>query len=484
MNLQELVQGIKLDPAEGNIRNCPVESICCDSRKAKKNSLFVALKGKTQNGNLYIADAVAKGATIVASDTLEHQKAFPEVQFLKVERPSQFMRELSQKFYGYPSKDINVVGITGTNGKTTIAYLIESILHEAEKSCGVIGTVNYRIGERLIPAQNTTPGFLDNQKLLNDLVNDGVEYCIMEVSSHALDQNRVDMIDYRTAVFTNLTSDHLDYHLTRQNYFEAKAKLFSGLNSESLSVINADDEYGRKLFARTSSRILTYGVKRRADIMAQDIELDMSGTKFKLISPEGETVIRTNLVGDYNIYNILAAAGVCLNEGVNLDRIRKGIEYLTNVPGRLERVDCQQDFAVIIDYAHTQDALLNVLTSIRKTTSSKIILVFGCGGDRDRTKRPAMGSVASHLADFSFITSDNPRSEEPRAIIDEIIEGYEGEHYTVVVDREKAIGQALKMARKGDVVLIAGKGHEDYQIFKDRTIKFNERKIIQQFLRC
>lgn len=320
MHLNELLNESYQNQLNSDQKLLPIESLCCDSRKASRGCLFIALPGATHDGNEFIDEAVSRGAVAVAAHNYRDKFKHPDTCFIDVKSPDQFLREVSARFYGRPSDHIKVIGITGTNGKTTIAYLIESILHEAEKSCGVIGTVNYRIGERLIPAQNTTPGFLDNQKLLSDLVNDDVEYCIMEVSSHALDQNRVDQIDYRAAAFTNLTTDHLDYHLTHQNYFEAKAKLFSGLSADALSVINVDDDYGRKLFARTSSRILTYGVRKNADIMAKDIELDMSGTKFKLVTPDGTAVIRTNLVGDYNVSNILAAVGICMNEGVNLEK--------------------------------------------------------------------------------------------------------------------------------------------------------------------
>lgn len=484
MTVEEIFKNLSLEKIDQQLLKRPVRSICCDSRKAQQDCLFVALKGNSFDGNEYIPDAIKKGAVVIVSDKSMPEELYPDVCFIQVEKPDDFLRSITKRFYLHPSEKIKVIGITGTNGKTTITYLIESILHADEKSCGVIGTVNYRIGERVMPSMNTTPGFLENQKLLFDLVNDGVEYCVMEVSSHALDQNRVDLIGFKAAVFTNLTSDHMDYHITRQNYFEAKAKLFKLVRPEGCSIINIDDEFGHKLVSRTSSAVLTYGIHNNADVMARDIELDVKQTKFRLVAPEGNIVIRTNLLGKYNVYNILAAVSVCLKEGIKLDKIRQGVEYLQLVPGRLERIDCQQGYSIIIDYAHTQDALENVLTTLRSVTSGRIILVFGCGGNRDRTKRPAMGLVAGRLADYCVVTSDNPRNEEPQAIIDEIIKGFEGDNFIVEVDREQAIIKALNIADEGDVVLIAGKGHEDYQIFKDRTIKFDERNVVRQYLRC
>jgi len=484
MHLKELLENIyegKLDPARDYLA---IDAINCDSRKVGKNSLFVALKGHQYDGADFIDDAIDKGARVIVTDENVEPRINGNLYHLQVKEPNQFLRNIAKRFYGNPSSEVHTMGITGTNGKTTIAYLIESILHEAEKSCSVIGTINYRIGEKVLPAINTTPGLLENQRLLSDIVNDGVEYCIMEVSSHALVQGRVDLINYKTAVFTNLTSDHLDYHKTRDNYFAAKTKLFTNLAPDALSVINADDDYGQRLFSKTESQILTYGIRNNAEVMARDIEFDISGTRFKLCSQEGEIVIRTKLVGEYNISNILAAASVGLSQKISLEKIKKGVEQLNLVPGRLESVDCQQNFSIFIDYAHTQDALENVLRAIRNVSDARMIVVFGCGGDRDVTKRPAMGTVASHLADFSIVTSDNPRSEDPEAIIQQIIEGFEDDNYKVVVDREEAIKIALNMAQKDDIVLIVGKGHETYQVFKDRTIKFNERQIISQFLRC
>ena len=485
MKLGDLLEGIYHDELFNKDQELIIPALYCDSRKVEAGGLFVAVTGVVTDGIKFIEHAVTQGARVVVSEEAipdEHQN--PDVLYLVVDDSRDFLRKVALRFYGNPSKEIRAIGITGTNGKTTTTFLLESILHEAEHSCSIIGTVNYRIGENVLPAQNTTPGFLDNQKLFANIRDDGVEYCVMEVSSHALDQGRVDEIDFNVAIFTNLASDHLDYHKTRQNYFEAKAKLFTALSSQATAVINIDDDHGKKLFSRTSSKIMTYGIHKHADVMAQDIELDVTGAKFKIVTKDEEIVVRSPLVGHFNVYNILAATAAAIAEGLSLDKIKKGIEHLRQVPGRVEKVDCQQDYTVLIDYAHTQDALDHVLRALRETSDARIILVFGCGGDRDRSKRAEMGYVASQLATFTIITSDNPRTEDPQMIIDEICGGFEGDQYQVIVDREEAIHQALSMADKGDIVLIAGKGHETYQIFKDRTIKFDERQIIRQYLRC
>ena len=485
MRLRQLLEGLYLDSVDSRFQDLEIEAIACDSRKVTKNSIFAALSGVTCDGADFIDKAIDRGAsTIITSRKLDEAARYPNTCFIYVDDPHRFLRDIVKRFYNDPSRNLRIIGVTGTNGKTTVTYLIESILHQAEKACGIIGTVNYRIGENILPAGNTTPGFLEIHQLLAQMVEQGAEYCIMEVSSHALDQGRVDGLDFHTAVFTNLTSDHLDYHHTRENYFAAKAKLFVGLSSQAHAVINADDVYGKKIFSKTKANILTYGIDENADVMARDIEMDLSGTKFKILCPEGEIIIRTKLVGKYNVANILAAFSAGLAGKIGLEKIKNGIESLTLVPGRLETVDCGQDFAIIIDYAHTADALENVLTAIRHAMDTKIILVFGCGGDRDKTKRPVMGKIASQLADFSIVTSDNSRSEEPEAIIKQIVEGFENDHYEIIVNREEAIRKALGMAHRGDVVLIAGKGHETYQIFKDKIINFDERKVIRQFILC
>jgi UDP-N-acetylmuramoyl-L-alanyl-D-glutamate--2,6-diaminopimelate ligase len=484
MTLGQLLDGIYDGSLPQTFLSQPVKSISSDSRKVEPGSLFVALQGHTYKGGDFIEKAIGSGARFIVTDESITSFTSEKVCHLTVKEPSEFLRKLAIKFYDNPSVKIKVIGVTGTNGKTTITYLVEALFKKVNKSCGVIGTVNYRLGEDIQVAQNTTPSLLDIQKLLAEMHDKGAEYCVMEVSSHALDQGRVDLVQFNEAIFTNLTSDHLDYHKTRENYFNAKSLLFTSLGADRQAIINIDDSYGQKLVSKTQAQVMSYGIKNNARVKASDIEIGITGTTFKLTTPDEETIIRTKLVGLYNVYNILAAVSLGVCEGLSLDKMREAIEGFELVPGRLERVECGKGFSVFIDFAHTQDALENVLRAIRQTTDSKIILVFGCGGDRDRTKRPLMGKVAGQLADFTIVTSDNPRSENPEDIIHEITPGFERDNFIAVVDRKQAIGKALAMAKEGDVVLIAGKGHEAYQIFKDQTIKFNERQIVREFLLC
>ncbi len=485
MRLGELLKDIYRDVQNISYLNWDIQAISCDSRRVEKDSLFVALKGTSLDGASFIESAIDKGARVIAVERKTQLKIIhPDVCYLYVDDAHQFLRDLAKRFYGNPSALVKTIGVTGTNGKTTITYLVQSIFAQTGQECAIIGTINYKLGNKTIPSANTTPGLLDNQQFLCDLTKEGIAYCVMEVSSHALDQGRIDLIDFKTAVFTNLTSDHLDYHKTRENYFLAKSLLFKNLSAHAAAVINVDDEFGVRLTTMTKAKVITYGIKNNATLQAKDIELNLKGTRFKLIIDKKEISIQTKLFGIHNVYNILAAIGVAYQENISFEVIQKGIEKLAFVNGRLERVDCGQDFAVFIDYAHTEDALINVLSTIRQTSKAKIILVFGCGGDRDKTKRPKMGSVACAMADFSIITSDNPRSEDPEMIIKEIVQGFKKNNYTVVVNREEAIDKALKMATSGDIVLIAGKGHETYQIFKDKTIHFDEREVVRKILAC
>ncbi len=484
MYLEALLKGIYPHELNEAYRQTDIAGIYCDSRRVKTNSLFVATKGSSSDGANFINQAIDNGASVVVSHKPRDKYCIEKkVCYLTVEDASQFLRDVAKRFYGQPSEKVCTIGITGTNGKTTVAYLIESILHQAKKICGVIGTVNHRIGSRIFPSKNTTPGFLDNQEFLASLVEQNIDYCVMEVSSHALDQGRVDGIDFKQAVFTNLSHEHLDYHENHENYFEAKSKLFTGLSSTSVAAVNNDDPYGQRLIPQISSGIKTYGIGRPADIMAKDIQLHINGSQFQLCTPDGNVPVHTALMGMYNIYNILAAVSVCLNEGIPLNEIKEGIEKLSCVPGRLERVDCGQDFAIFIDYAHTEDALVNVLQAIKDISKGRLILVFGCGGDRDKTKRPLMGRVAGQLADISIVTSDNPRNEDPQSIIDQVVEGFEGDNYVSILDRKEAIRKALGMALQDDVVLLAGKGHEDYQIIRGKKGAFNERLVIEEILK-
>ena len=483
MKLRELLEDIYKGDIPSRFGEIDIKAIQCDSRLVGKGDIFVALKGTSRNGANFISEAVAKGAVVIIQNS--HGTQIDENQnvcTITVGDPRKTLLDISQRFYDYPSQKVKAIGITGTNGKTTVSYLIESIFKQAAKRCAVIGTVNYRIGEKSIPSINTTPGLLENQRFLADMVKNHSEYCIMEVSSHALDQGRVDGIDFKSAIFTNLTGDHMDYHRTMDNYFEAKSKLFVHLGPHATAVINRDDPFGDKLTKMTKAKILTYGLENKSDVTARDIHLSLEGSQFLLQFPAGKTMIRSPLIGRHNIYNILAASAACFLEKITLEDIKEGIESLRCVPGRLEQIICNRGFKIFVDYAHTEDALKNVLMNLKDLGHSKIISVFGCGGDRDRTKRPKMGKVASQLADFSILTDDNPRSEDPQAIVNEILPGFERKNYEVILNREEAIKRAISIARRGDIVLVAGKGHEDYQVYKNKTIPFNDRQIIRNYL--
>lgn len=486
MKLTKLFENIPAVKVPKRFASCNVQSICVDSRKAEKGSLFIAIFGAAQDGSKFIDEAIERGSTVIVKNKGARGNAsFPEdVCVIEVADTRVFLKDILRQFYGNPSKKVKTIGVTGTNGKTTVTYLIESILQQAKKTSGVLGTINYRIGKKIFPSPNTTPGVLENQQFLSSLAHQKIDHCIMEVSSHALEQGRVDLVDFVTAVFTNLTSDHLDYHKNVENYFLAKAKLFQNLTPKATAVINVDDSYGQRLVKMTKAKVLTYGVEKAADIQAINIEPSILGSQFLLKTPQGSIQAKTKLIGLHNVYNILSAVGACVASRVDLPTIKKAIEKFSNVPGRLEKVEAGQKFHVFVDYAHTEDGLENVLNSLRKVSRSRIITVFGCGGDRDRTKRPKMGKVVSHLSDTAIVTSDNPRSEDPLAIINEILPGFEKKNYIVVVDRKHAIEAALTLAKENDIVLIAGKGHENYQIFKDKTIHFDDRETVREILQC
>jgi UDP-N-acetylmuramyl-tripeptide synthetase len=392
------------------------------------------------------------------------------------------LAKLTAEFYGNPSLKIKVVGVTGTNGKTTITYLLEALIKEAKFSPAVIGTINYRFKDKIFPAKNTTPGPVELQSLLMDMSLEGIDYAVMEVSSHALDQDRVEAINFHSAIFTNLTQDHLDYHNTIENYFQAKAKLFRNLKPSSLAIINNDDACAGKLKGLTRARIVTYGINTPADITAEDIKFDISHTEFSLVTTKGKAEFKSGLIGRHNVYNLLAVVAWSVKEGIDFSIAKSALEKFNVVAGRLERIDSDGGFSVFVDYAHTEDALANVIRTLRQLSRNRIIVVFGCGGERDRTKRPKMGYVVSELADYAIITNDNPRSEDPQEIISGIKMGIKKGNYCVIPDRFEAIKESLILAKPGDVVLVAGKGHEDYQILKDGKRHFDDREVVRECL--
>ncbi|MBF8251043.1 MAG: UDP-N-acetylmuramyl-tripeptide synthetase [Deltaproteobacteria bacterium] len=480
MKLKELLKTLKSYKIQGS-EDTEIFDIQYDSRKVGKGSLFIAIKGEKADGNLFAEQAVENGAVAVVTDS-PFTPAIRERVVVAVPDSREALARISAVFYGEPSGKMKLVGITGTNGKTTTSFLVESVLSEAGLNPGIVGTINYRYAGKVLPAPNTTPESLDLQRLLNDMVESGVKAAVMEVSSHALSQERVGGCLFDVAVFTNLTQDHLDYHITMERYFEAKARLFTDFIDEGkTAVINMDDPKGEDLSKRALGRVIGYGIKGRGietNIYPKDIKLGVEGIEGTLATPSGEIKIKSSLIGEFNLYNILAAAGAGVGLGLPVEVIERGITALKNVPGRLERVDAGQPFTILVDYAHTPDALERVLTTIRGLTDKRIITLFGCGGDRDRGKRPIMGRIATEYSDVVIVTSDNPRTEEPLKIIEDITSGVSGQWsgMRVIPDRREAIMEAIKEAREGDVVLLAGKGHEDYQIIGTEKIHFDDRE--------
>jgi len=481
-----------------------IDSIHYDSRRVKPGGLFVAMQGLQTDGHAYIDDAVQRGALAVVTE--KRWSGRPAVSVVQVENARRALAALSATFYRHPSRELFIIGITGTNGKTTTSYLVEAILKAAGLNAGVIGTINYRFGGQTFASPVTTPESLDLMQILRQMVDSGVTHGVLEVSSHALDLDRVAFCEFDVGVFTNLSRDHLDYHGDMRTYWQCKKKLCldclrpGSKQAKATAVINWDDPKGRELAPEVSARCLTVGLSERCEIRAEGIQETIEGTSGRVKTPDGFFDFTSHLVGRHNVYNILAAAGVATAVGLPVSTMKKGIESLKGVPGRLEAVANRAGFSVYIDYAHTPDALENVLTALRRLTSGRVITVFGCGGDRDRDKRPMMGAAAGRLSDLSVLTSDNPRSEAPAAILSEIMagtasvrdhryeprqlaKGFDTAGYVVEPDRRRAIALGLGVARRGDTVLVAGKGHETYQIVGRRTIPFDDRVEVQKALR-
>lgn len=457
-----------------------ITGLAYDSRVVKKGDLFFAIKGVHADGHNFIGTAREKGA-VAALVEKKQSDVLPQAVVPSVMTA---MSKVSASFFDHPSKKIPVIGITGTNGKTTTTYLIEDLLKNVGQTCGVMGTVNYRIGKDERPAPNTTPMSLDVQRFFAELVEKKVNVGLMEVSSHALELNRVDDVEYKIGVFTNLTQDHLDFHKDMESYFNAKAKLFRR-KPQPLAAINVDDPYGERL-AKEFPNALTYGTSEKAKLRAKNTRTDLSGVHFSLAFPSGkEYSVSNNLIGMHNVSNCLSAAAAVLAYGMVEGKIVDGLNKKHGVPGRLERVDAGQDFVVVVDYAHTHDALDQVLKALRAAGPKRLHCVFGAGGDRDKMKRPKMGKVAVELADRVVVTSDNPRSEDPKMIMKDIEAGIRETgktNYALEEDREAAIRVAIKEAKQGDIVLIAGKGHENYQIFKDKRIHFSDVETAMKIL--
>lgn len=466
-----------------------VTDIVQDSRQASRGAMFVAMQGAHVDGHSFIPEVIKKGAAVIMTEQAIEPPAGTAV--LKVPALDAALQIVVPAFWDYPGRQLRMIGITGTNGKTTTSYLIHAILREAGHKTGLIGTIQILIGDKKLPVHNTTPNVVDLQRILATMVDEGMEYAVMEVSSHALDQDRVAGCEFDTAVFTNLTQDHLDYHKTMENYRQAKAKLFAGLAAGTkpgkTAVVNIDDEAGAFMLEHTTAERITYAIKaEKADLRAVEVRLHASGADFAVQGGFGRIKLQLAITGLFNVYNVLGAVGAALAEEIPLGVIAKALTAFRGVPGRFELIDCGQPFAVVVDYAHTPDGLENILRTAREITPHHIITVFGCGGDRDRTKRPIMGRIAAELSDAVIATSDNPRSEDQTSILAEVMTGVRekigNKAVDEIPDRRQAIFVAIAMAQPGDTVIIAGKGHEDYQILKDKTIHFDDREVARAAL--
>ena len=484
MKLGELLRGVP-ELQTGADLALEVTSLAYDSRRVERGTLFFAIQGEKADGHRYIGPALERGAVGVVS---EHEAPSDLAsRWIRVPKIRRALSGAARVFFHHPDSKLQLIGITGTNGKTTTAFLLENIYRVAGSPAGLFGTIEYRLGERTVMAGNTTPESLDLLSYFAELVKVGAKAAVLEASSHALAQERLWGFPFSAAVFTNLTQDHLDYHKDFEHYFAAKRRLFEGLGTPppGLAVINVTDPWGAKLLDVASPRKITYGINSDAQVKPRQFTQDLAGIRATLILPEGKLEIESPLVGRANLANILAAVATAIGLGIPHDQVQQGIAGLKTVPGRFERIDEGQPFLVAVDYAHTDDALRNVLKTARELTRDRLIVLFGCGGDRDRTKRPLMGEAAGTLADFVVLTSDNPRSEDPVLIMNDALVGLQrtGKPYVSEVDRQVAIRTVLSDARQGDVVVLAGKGHETYQILKDATIPFDDREVARRILR-
>jgi len=467
-------------------KDIDIKGIAISSKEVKDGFIFFAIKGEKTDGNLYIDEAIKNGAKVIISQdeiTNKNVISFKTSDILKT------LSKVSKNFYLHPSSKMKVIGVTGTKGKTTVTHIIYKILNELSINCGLIGTITYRTHNNIISnAQNTTPLPHTLHKLLSIMVENNDKSVVLEVSSHSLKLKRVDDLEFDTAAFTNLYSDHMDFHKTKQDYINSKAKLFDllelSIKKNKIAVLNLDDEFSKLIIPKIKkSKIVSYSIKNKADIMALNIDLNPGYSIFDLIFYDKKIKIKTNLIGIYNIYNILAAISCISNMIEDLDKIPSIIEKIDYIPGRLEKIESKKGIYVFIDYAHTHDSLREVLKTLKLIPHKNIITVFGCGGDRDKTKRPLMGKVAEELSDYVILTNDNPRTEDPISIISDIEKGFVNKNkYITEPDREKAIKKAIDIASKDDIILIAGKGHEDYQIIGDQKIHFSDREVVLKYL--
>ncbi|GAA0613080.1 UDP-N-acetylmuramoyl-L-alanyl-D-glutamate--2,6-diaminopimelate ligase [Virgibacillus siamensis] len=478
MKLSELLSELTFyEELNAPIDNVEIKNVEMDSREVGDGDLFICIDGFTVDGHKFAEQAVQNGASAILA---EKDVSVP-VPTVKVANTSRALPIVAGKFFQYPTKKLPLIGVTGTNGKTTVTYLLESIFNQVSRKTGLIGTIQMKIGEDIHPVKNTTPDALFLQRTFKQMHDEKVEQAIMEVSSHALDLGRVHGCDFDIAVFTNISQDHLDYHRNMEDYLHAKSLLFSQLGNsfdeenKKYAVINLDDPHADFLIRSTAQQVVTYGCEHEAHVMAEEINLEVTRTEFTLKTPVGSVRINSRLVGTFNIYNMLAASAAAIAANVPLSEIKDALEKVKGVSGRFEPVEGNHDFAVIVDYAHTPDSLENVLQTIKGFAKQKVYVVVGCGGDRDKTKRPLMADVAMNYADHVIFTSDNPRTEDSGEILSDMTDGLEDNHYEVIEGRKEAINMAVKLADTDDIILIAGKGHETYQEIGGTRYDFDDR---------
>jgi UDP-N-acetylmuramoyl-L-alanyl-D-glutamate--2,6-diaminopimelate ligase len=485
MKIKKLIKGTPIQ-IKGS-KEIEITGVCGNSKLVAPGNLFVARQGKVYDGTQYIPEAIAAGASAVLTDI--YDPTLKDITQLIHPNIREMEALMAARYYEFPGDQLFMVGITGTNGKTTTSFLMKHLIDQIFGLCGLIGTIEYVIGQHRYQATRTAPDVATNHKLLREMLMQDCKAAIMEVTSHALDQGRVEHIDYDVAIFTNLTVDHLDYHQSMENYFLAKKKLFTNLSNDTgrrakqypkMAVINVDSPWASRLLEECKVNTLTYAIESNADLRATDIKMTGNGTEF-ILHYHGQCIpCRSPLIGRYNVYNVLAAIGAILCRKVPLQKIVPLIATFSSVPGRLEPVPNPLGLNIYVDFAHSDDALSNVLECLRELKPKKLITIFGCGGDRDQTKRPKMARACEEGADFCIVTSDNPRSEDPQTIAKQVIQGFQMQNYVVEIDRFNAIQRAIETATKDDIILIAGKGHEPYQIFSHKIIEFDDRKVALQ----
>ncbi len=481
MRLREILCGIEVLDFSGDL-DTDIEGICYDSRKACKGDLFICIKGFSSNGHEYASKAYENGCrAFLAQEDIDVQGAV----VVKVENTRKEMAKAASNFYNNPSKDIQLTGVTGTNGKTTITYLVKSSIESMGRDSGIIGTIKTYTGKRDIESERTTPESLELQEYFHEMIQSGIGSCVIEVSSHSLELDRVHGCDFKYGIFTNLTPEHMDFHNDIESYMNAKEKLFH--MTSKANIINIDDKWGRRIYdnvKEAKAKRISYAIRENADIMAKDVKISSEGVTYTMVTPDYEIDIELSIPGEFSVYNSLAAAALLYVMGVSRENIQRSIGLCAGVPGRFESISGKNGETAIVDYAHTPDALENILRAAGSFAQGRIITVFGCGGDRDTTKRPVMGGISQKYSDMSIVTSDNPRTEDPDEIIKDVLAGMDvaAENYQVEKDREIAIKNAVSMAKEGDVVVIAGKGHETYQIIGSEKIHFDDREIARKYL--